>query len=327
MNKFDLSKFLVENKLTQLGRLTEMGGDPMEKFLDDLHANVAPELVGGNQEQQLIQLLDDEGNQIFDEFGGESDGLDQATKYVLRKFGVHDEYHSPTVDMANDMVKKGMFEAEEVDSEIVEDYSKYNSVEELMKEIETSTNEAAMKHKMDRVKKAYESIEAKANSLEEGEHASFIAPAKIKEMRRSCKELRMMHEKLLKEYEKKYASKKKVDLNETLGENEGVKKPLADLTFADVVAAFPNIGQMSTTGFKTRVGVNFPNADDSANVVYREQDFENWKAGLISQVPDVTVELNPATNKVLVHGEDYTAKRDAFIASKQMSIDRMSKRR
>jgi hypothetical protein len=99
----------------------------------------------------------------------------------------------------------------ETETQMEEDYSKYNSVEELMKEIETSTNEAAMKHKMDRVKKAYESIEAKANSLEEGEHASFIAPAKIKEMRRSCKELRVMHEKLLKEYEKKYAKKKIVE--------------------------------------------------------------------------------------------------------------------
>jgi hypothetical protein len=326
MNKFDLSKFLTENKLTQLGRLTEMGGDPMEKFLDDLHANVAPELVGGSQEQQLIQFLDDEGYQIFDEFGGEPDGLDQATKYVLRKFGVHDQYHSSTTDTALDMAKKGMYETEGGIVEVEEDYSKYNSVEELMKEIETTTNEAAMKHKMDRVKKAYESIEAKANSLEEGEHASFIAPAKIKEMRRSCKELRMMHEKLLKEYEKKFMSKKKVDLKESLGENEGTTKPLAQLTFADVLAAFPNIGQMSTTGFKARVGINFPNADDSENVVYREQDFENWKAGLISQVPDVTIELNPSANKVVVHGGEYKAKRDAFISSKQASMDTMFKK-
>jgi hypothetical protein len=94
-------------------------------------------------------------------------------------------------------------------SEVEEDYSKYGSVEELMKEIETSTNEAAMKHKMERVKKAYESIESKANSLEEGEHASFIAPTKLKEMRRSGKELRKMHERLMKEYEKKYSAKTK----------------------------------------------------------------------------------------------------------------------
>ena len=84
---------------------------------------------------------------------------------------------------------------------------------------------------------------------------------------------------------------------------------------------------MSTTGFKTRVGVNFPNADDSENVVYREQDFENWKAGLMSQVPDATIELNSLANKVIVHGEEYATKRDSYIASKQLSMDRMIKRK
>ena len=207
-----------------------------------------------------------------------------------------------------------------------EDYSKYGSVEELMKQIETSTNEAAMKHKMERVKKAYESLESTATSLEEGEHASYMSTSKLKEMKTSAKKLRMMHEKLVKEYDKKYMSKKKVELKESLDENEGVKKPLAQLTFADVVAAFPNIGQMSTTGLKTRVGINFPNADDSANVVYREQDFENWKAGLMSQAPDATIELNALANKVIVHGEEYSAKRDAVIASKKASMDRMFKR-
>jgi len=261
MNKFNLTSFLVENKLTRLGRLSEgyMGT----------------------------------------------------------------EYES-SEDMAVDMAKKGVYEEE---SEVEEDYSKYGSVEELMKQIETSTNEAAMKHKMERVKKAYESLESTATSLEEGEHSSYISPAKLKEMKTSAKKLRMMHEKLVKEYDKKYMSKKKVELKESLYENEGVTKPLAQLTFADVVAAFPGIGQMSATGFKTRVGVNFPNADDSENVVYREQDFENWKSGLMSQVPDATIELNSMANKVIVHGEEYAAKRDAYIVGKQLSMDRMFKRR
>jgi hypothetical protein len=140
MNKFNLTNFLVENKLTTLGRLSEEGED-IQEF-----------------ESQPIS---------------EKEGMVEPT------------------------------------SEVEEDYSKYGSVEELMKEIETSTNEAAMKHKMERVKKAYESIESKANSLEEGEHASFIAPTKLKEMRRSGKELRKMHERLMKEYEKKYSAKTK----------------------------------------------------------------------------------------------------------------------
>lgn len=166
MKKFNLTSFLVENKLTRLGKLSEgyMGT----------------------------------------------------------------EYES-SEDMAVDMAKKGMYEEE---TEVEEDYSKYESVEELMKEIETSTNEAAMKHKMERVKKAYESMESKATSLEEGEHASFIAPAKIKEMKRGAKELRKMHERLLKEYEKKFASKKKVDLNEAEGSDSEFT-----MSAEDVVAA------------------------------------------------------------------------------------------
>jgi hypothetical protein len=261
MNKFNLTNFLVENKLTRLGRLSEgyMGT----------------------------------------------------------------EYESSEGMAAEEMGKSGVYEEE---SEVEEDYSKYGSVEELMKQIETSTNEAAMKHKMERVKKAYESLESTATSLEEGEHSSYISPAKLKEMKTSAKKLRGMHEKLVKEYDKKYMSKKKVELKESLDENEGVKKPLSQLTFADVVAAFPSIGQMSTTGFKTRVGINFPNADDSENVVYREQDFENWKAGLMSQVPDATIELNSMANKVIVHGEEYATKRDSAIASKQLSMDRMFKK-
>jgi hypothetical protein len=154
MNKFNLTSFLVENKLTRLGRLSEgyMGT----------------------------------------------------------------EYES-SEDMAVDMAKKGVYEEE---SEVEEDYSKYGSVEELMKQIETSTNEAAMKHKMERVKKAYESLESTATSLEEGEHASYISDAKLKEMKISAKKLRGMHDKLVKEYDKKYASKKKVELNE-VGESVG----------------------------------------------------------------------------------------------------------
>jgi hypothetical protein len=51
---------------------------------------------------------------------------------------------------------------------------KYNSIEELMKEIEHGTNEAAHKYKMDEMKRVYEALEAKVGSLEEGEHAEHI---------------------------------------------------------------------------------------------------------------------------------------------------------
>jgi hypothetical protein len=384
MNKFNLSKFLTENKLTQLGRLSEMGGDPKLKFQPKDYVNIF-KYYGftikdnsrvhfdgfdykvfnfahrsdnlGNKEitLRLPSRNDPDFNYQTEElskvlksgtytFALDNFALDKLHEFLnrvsskLARLGnmneltemgddssegyMGTEYES-SEDMAVDMAKKGVYEEE---SEVEEDYSKYGSVEELMKQIETSTNEAAMKHKMERVKKAYESLESTATSLEEGEHASYISDAKLKEMKISAKKLRGMHDKLVKEYDKKYASKKKVELKESLDENEGVKKPLSQLTFADVVAAFPSIGQMSTTGFKTRVGINFPNADDSENVVYREQDFENWKAGLMSQVPDATIELNSMANKVIVHGEEYATKRDSAIASKQLSMDRMFKK-
>jgi hypothetical protein len=161
MNKFDLSKFLVENKLTQLGRLTEMGDDSSEGYM----------------------------------------GTD----------------YESSEDMAVDMAKKGITETED---EVEADYSKYKSVEELMKEIESSTNEAAMKHKMERVEKAYKYLEEKASSLEEGGDANFINPTKLKEMKNSAKKLRGMHDKLLKEYDKKYAKKKIVEKT-PVGESVG----------------------------------------------------------------------------------------------------------
>jgi hypothetical protein len=84
---------------------------------------------------------------------------------------------------------------------------------------------------MERVKKAYESLESTATSLEEGEHSSYISPAKLKEMKTSAKKLRGMHEKLVKEYDKKYMSKKKVESK--LNEEVDTEFPLS----ADDVAA------------------------------------------------------------------------------------------
>lgn len=146
----------------------------------------------------------------LDEYGLEQLGkfLNRVSSSMLNMGGVRESFGEDIQEFESQPIseKEGMAEPT---SEVEEDYSKYGSVEELMKQIETSTNEAAMKHKMERVKKAYESIEAKATSLEEGENASFIAPAKLKEMKRSCKELRNMHERLLKEYDKKYTMKPK----------------------------------------------------------------------------------------------------------------------
>jgi hypothetical protein len=86
---------------------------------------------------------------------------------------------------------------------------KYNSIEELMKEIENGTNEAAHKYKMDEMKRVYEALEAKVGSLEEGEHAEHIDQKAVKQMRKDITALRKAEEKLRKEFEKKFTGKEK----------------------------------------------------------------------------------------------------------------------
>jgi tetratricopeptide (TPR) repeat protein len=336
MNKFNLTSFLVENKLTRLGRLSEMYGDSdgdreldksseakaEEHYQAGLEAYNAGDLQTAEQHYQEALRAGDWigwGEAELPPYGsklGESEEIYETSEGYMGT-----DYES-SEDMAVDMVKKGMYEEE---SEVEEDYSKYGSVEELMKEIETSTNEAAMKHKMDRVKKAYESLEAKATSLEEGEHASYIAPMKIKEMKRSAKKLRMMHEKLMKDYDKKYASKKKVELNEEMGETSLVKN-IQDLTWEDVSSAFVGIGDVQPGGFRVKKGVNFPLPKDESTVVYTSSDFDAWKAKTMQMFGDVEVELNPMAkasfDQVKINNPDFQSKKSAYIDSKARFISR-----
>jgi len=56
---------------------------------------------------------------------------------------------------------------------------KYESIDQLMKEIEHGTNEAAHKYKMEEMKRIYELLETKVTSLEEGEMQSISIKAKL----------------------------------------------------------------------------------------------------------------------------------------------------
>jgi len=97
------------------------------------------------------------------------------------------------------------------EEEMVQDkpLPKYESIEELMKEIEHGTNEAAHKYKMDEMKRVYEALEAKVGSLEEGEHAEHIDQKAVKQMRKDIAALRKAEEKLRKEFDKKFTGKEK----------------------------------------------------------------------------------------------------------------------
>jgi hypothetical protein len=111
---------------------------------------------------------------------------------------------------------------------------KYNSIEELMKDIEHGTNEAAHKYKMDEMKRVYEALEAKVNSLEEGEHAEHIDQKAVKQMRKDIAALRKAEEKLRKEFDKKFAGKEKKETpakekaTEALQEGFDLRKFLAE---------------------------------------------------------------------------------------------------
>ena len=85
---------------------------------------------------------------------------------------------------------------------------KYKNIDELMSSIEHGTNEAAHKYKMERMKEVAEALESKVTSLEEGENAEHIDQKAVKQMRKDIITLRKGEEKLRKEFEKKFASKK-----------------------------------------------------------------------------------------------------------------------
>lgn len=111
-----------------------------------------------------------------------------------------------STDMAIDMMKNRLPEGDEMVDE--NPLPKYRNIDELMSNIEHGTNEAAHKYKMERMKEVAEALEAKVTSLEEGENAEHIDQKAVKQMRKDILALRKAEEKLRKEFEKKFASKK-----------------------------------------------------------------------------------------------------------------------
>ena len=92
----------------------------------------------------------------------------------------------------------------------VQEYLKFSSVDEVMGHINKQVDKSAHELKMSKIKEAVAAIEGKLTSLEEDANVKdFISDSKLKEMRRYVRELRKMEERLIKEYDKKYAEKKK----------------------------------------------------------------------------------------------------------------------
>lgn len=127
---------------------------------------------------------------------------------------VQDALREDTDDMENDRPNDDAyakaFDTMEEGDEMVQEnpLPKYKNIDELMSNIEQGTNEAAHKYKMNRMKEVAEALEAKVGSLEEGENAEHIDQKVVKQMRKDILALRKAEEKLRKEFEKKFASKK-----------------------------------------------------------------------------------------------------------------------
>lgn len=113
-------------------------------------------------------------------------------------------------DSSNDDAYAKTFDTMEEGEEMVQEnpLPKYKNIDELMSNIEHGTNEAAHKYKMERMKEVAEALEAKVTSLEEGENAEHIDQKAVKQMRKDILALRKAEEKLRKEFDKKFASKK-----------------------------------------------------------------------------------------------------------------------
>ena len=110
-----------------------------------------------------------------------------------------------STDMAIDMMKNGLPEGEDIVKE--NPLPEYNTIEELMKDIEEGTSKTALEYRMKRTKELYEALDEQLKSLEEGEHSKHIDKSHTRKMRGDSTKLRRYEAKLIKEYERKYNKK------------------------------------------------------------------------------------------------------------------------
>lgn len=197
MDNFDLKKFLVENKLTASSRrLIEQSDDFEEEEYDEEHE--AELRRGGDSKYDGYVSAD---------MGGDPDMYEEEKVHEEE-----DDYVNPgnTPDQAKDreeyIEKFGEKSPGEVqEGESVSKYLSLEGAEAIMKELEKDSSKAYMEAKMSKLKEVIETLEGKCKSLEESDDAAFISSSKLKEMKSTAKKLRKYEEKMVKEYDKKYA--------------------------------------------------------------------------------------------------------------------------
>jgi hypothetical protein len=191
----------VENDEEQANDIEQAQHD-MERRIDAQVESALQESRLTAKERRLVEMVqkalkeEEEGNTFFRTDKDDQIPNPPAELHISKELTSEDEM-TPSEYQDKGMPFKG------------ENKLKYNSIEELMKEIEHGTNEAAHKYKMDEMKRVYEALEAKVSSLEEGEHAEHIDQKAVKQMRKDIAALRKAEEKLRKEFDKKFAGKEK----------------------------------------------------------------------------------------------------------------------
>lgn len=177
----------------------------MERESVDNKKPIMKETKLTTKERRLVEMVqralkEDNGYATHDgSFGG--DDSEENVDYTMGNQDDPNQLPNPAPELN---IPEG-----EANIEETKPLPKYNSIEELMKEIEHGTNEAAHKYKMEEMKRVYEALEAKVSSLEEGEHAEHIDQKAVKQMRKDIAALRKAEEKLRKEFEKKFTGKDK----------------------------------------------------------------------------------------------------------------------
>ena len=214
---------------------TPLSEEELEQLTDELHqsgelSDMSAQSLYENKKKPVMENLTTKERRLV-EMVQNALGITPHEENPDHEFGTNKITGEPLPNPNDNMV---------AEDEMVQEKAlpKYESIEELMKEIEHGTNEAAHKYKMDEMKRVYEALEAKVGSLEEGEHAEHIDQKAVKQMRKDIAALRKAEEKLRKEFDKKFSGKEKKAtpakekateaLQENIMENFNLKKFLVE---------------------------------------------------------------------------------------------------
>jgi len=203
---FNLKKFLTENKLTKTSIREEASFYTMDEVVD--MANRAGEIVL-DAKDALNDLAVAYGykiphnavHQVLDEY-------DLTIEDVL--YGGESSSYEEDMDMFNEEMEMPVVDEPAAEGADVSRYLNLESAEAVIKEIESEIARVSLETKINKIKEAIEALDGKANGLEEDSNLEgFVNPARLKEMRRMTKKLRIMQERYAKEYDKKFNKKKK----------------------------------------------------------------------------------------------------------------------